>query len=633
MAESEVKQKLAAILAADVAGYSRLMGQDERATVATLNEFRGVFREHIEANGGRVVDMAGDSVLAVFESAIGAATAAIDVQGELAKRNEALSEERRMAFRIGVNLGDIIEQDDGTIYGDGVNVAARLEAMANPGGINVSGSVFDSVRSKLETPFDYLGEHAVKNIADPVRAYSLGGGTATARRAIPRRTALAVGAVAAALLVAVGAWQLWENESEVSNSISTQPLLVERDFPTIAVIPFENLSGDPEQDYFAIGLTESLIERLGLFTEYGVISRNSTTQYAGTGIDPRQISEELGARYIVYGSVTKLDSAVRMSVQVVQGDTGEQIWAETYEGDLTTAGIFEIQDQFMETAAARILDYKGAVGLAETIGANSATPTENLEAYDCVMKTNIFWDRPTSEAHLALRTCHERAVKDDPNYAEAWASLSDLYRAEHDFGLNPMPGSLDRALDAAQHAVDADPSYWFSQYMLARVHFSRHEIDEFFARAQRVIALNPGNPTGLANIGASMIFAGEVDEGLTLMLKAVALNPNYPSWYNYGLASGFYMRGEYEEALAAALRCESGWDWDYVHRAVNYAQLGHRLEAKKEIDKLLELNPNYAESVWETFRIWNTPDEEIRKFLDGLRKAGLDVPDEPPLTN
>ena len=627
MADADVKRRLAAILAADVAGYSRLMGDDERATIATLREYRDVFRARIEANGGRVVDMAGDSVLSVFDSASGAVQAATETQGDLASRNEGLPEERRMLFRIGVNLGDIEEAEDGTVYGDGVNVAARLEAMANPGGINVSGSVFDSVRSKLGLPFAYLGEHDVKNIADPVRAYSLGGGRA-ARRGTPKRAWWAAGAVAAALLVAVGAWQMWPKAP-----VQVAPLVVATVDPVIAVIPFENLSGEPEQDYFATGLTDTMIERLGRFSQYAVISRSSTMQFSGATVDPRQIAEDLGVRYIVYGSVQKLDKTIRLSVRVVSGDTGEQLWAETYEGDLTASSLFQIQDEITEKAVGVIADYRGVIGQAERDTVRNDTPTESLEAYECTLRAMVFWDGPTPDLHAAVRDCLESAVKVEPTYADAWAFLSEMYWVEHQFRFNVLPDSLDRSLDAAQKAFEADPNYWFTPYVVAEAHFYRHEVDSFFAWAERALAMNVGNATALASLGGKMLQAGRVDEGLSLVLKGAKLNPRYPSWYNYYISGGHYMRGEYEESLTSALRLDWGINWDYVYRAVAYAQLGRISEARNEIEALEKIDPEFGDEVWQRFRIFNFPDDRIRQYLEGLRKAGLDVSDEPPLTH
>jgi adenylate cyclase len=321
--EGNVKRRLAAILAADVAGYSRLMGDDERATIATLREYREVFRERIGANGGRVVDMAGDAVLAVFDSASGAVAAATETQGELAKRNEGLSDERRMVFRIGVNLGDIEEADDGTVYGDGVNVAARLEAMANPGGINVSGSVFDSVRSKSGLAFNFLGEQQVKNIADPVRAYRIGEGgkempSLASQRANRRK--LAAGIVAAIVLVALGSVAWWLTVGEkVPQMVTAKDKPIR---PSIAVLPFTNMSDDVEQDYFADGISEDLITELSRFEGLLVIARTSTFRYKGQAVDIGEVATALGVRYVLEGGVRRIGDRVRITAQLIDVETG-----------------------------------------------------------------------------------------------------------------------------------------------------------------------------------------------------------------------------------------------------------------------------------------------------------------------
>jgi len=304
MAASEGSRKLTAILAADVAGYSRLMQGDDRATVAALEASRAVFREHIEALEGRIVDMAGDSVLAVFDSPTEAVRAAFDIQSVLAERNAALPEERRMRFRIGVNLGEVISKADGTVYGDGVNIAARLESIAEPGGVTISGTVFDQVKNRLDLSFDFIGEQEVKNIAERVRAYRLSGegrqapAMPSTRRPPSRWRAIVVLATIAVLtMAAAGGWYAMRSRS-MSGSTLALPT-----GPSIAVLPFANLSGDPQQDYFADGITEQIITELTRFRDLFVIARNSTFKYKGKAVDVRQVGKELGARYVVEGSV------------------------------------------------------------------------------------------------------------------------------------------------------------------------------------------------------------------------------------------------------------------------------------------------------------------------------------------
>ena len=403
MAEGSVKQRLAAVLAADVAGYSRLMGDDERATIATLDEYRAVLREHIESNDGRVIDMAGDSVLAVFDSANAAVRAAIDAQAELGKRNEALSDGRRMEFRIGVNSGDIQEKSDGTVYGDGVNVAARLEAMANPGGINVSGSVFDSVRSKIGTPFDFLGEHEVKNIAEPVRAYRvLGKGEKVAPHR-DRRVPLFAAGIAAFVLLAVGLgswWLTWDAPTpEGAGAENIPPALPDK--PSIAVLSFENLNADAAHDYLSEGMTEEIISALSHFRKLFVIARSSTSGYDGKDIDIRQVARELGVRYVLDGSIRASGDKLRVSAQLVDAADGSQAWSQSYERSLTD--IFAVQSDI----AGRIATILVPKFKLEVYARTRSTPTIELTAYEHVVRALRYWDNETPETHLEARNLLE----------------------------------------------------------------------------------------------------------------------------------------------------------------------------------------------------------------------------------
>ena len=351
MADDDVKQRLAAILAADVAGYSRLMGEDEPATVAALREHRELFRQHIEANAGRVVDMAGDSVLAVFDATAGAVAAAMATQKALGESNAALPAERRMRFRIGVNLGDIREAADGTVYGDGVNVAARLEGLAAPGGICVSDKVHAEVRGKLDLSFADLGEHQVKNIAEPVRAYGLlaEGETAPARRGARKFPAAVLAGVAAVLALAIVIGVVFWPSGDPEDPILAMP-----SGPTIAVLPFDNMSGDPEQEYFSDGITEEIITELSRRSNLFVIARNSTFRYKGQSVDVRQVGQELGARYVLEGSVRKSGGTIRVTVQLVAATDGTHLWTETYERELSGENLFDVQDQITENVVGAI---------------------------------------------------------------------------------------------------------------------------------------------------------------------------------------------------------------------------------------------------------------------------------------
>ncbi len=342
---AEGKRKLAAILSADVAGYSRLMGDDEAATVRALTDYREVFRDHIARHQGRVVDMPGDNLMAEFASPVEAVEAAAEIQRDLARRNRQLAEHRRMDFRIGINLGDVLEKD-GALFGDGVNIAARLENLAEPGGICVSESAHMQVESKLDAVFESIGEHAVKNIAKPVKAYRLVAQGAAPRPRSRRPLAWAAAAALVFVIAGVAVWQTTPPPPSPPETVAApeDPILALPTGPSIAVLAFDNLSGDPEQEYFSDGLTEEIITELSRFRDLFVIARNSTFQYKGQAVDIRQVGADLGVQYVVEGSVRKAGSTIRVSAQLLDATTGAHLWADDYDRELTAANIFSVQD-------------------------------------------------------------------------------------------------------------------------------------------------------------------------------------------------------------------------------------------------------------------------------------------------
>ncbi len=624
MSQADVKRKLAAILAADVAGYSRLMGDDERATIATLREFREVFRERIEANGGRVVDMAGDSVLAIFDSAAGAVQAANETQADLATRNEGLPETRRMLFRIGVNLGDIEEADDGTVYGDGVNVAARLEAMADPGGINVSGSVFDSVRGKLDLRFDFLGEHEVKNIAEPVRAYRvLGADEAPARwRGLrSRRARMTVGFVAAVLLVAiaVGVWWSQSDQAGPAEFVVALP-----DGPAIVVIPFENMSGDIEQDLFARGLSKEIVSALSRFKELFVFDLEAARHLQGEGKSPGEIGDTLGARYVLNGGVERMHDSLRVSVSLTTSADDATIWAENYDRDLTVDNFFDIQDDIAANVAGRLVGAASVTTLDALQEARRKRP-ENLTDYDCILLERAYWELYTEDWHLKARGCLERVVVDNPTYAPAWISLSWMISEEYTTEYNIKEGSMDRALKAARQAVNLDPMDGLAYDALASMHYLRGEYDDFLIAAERAVELNTNNVEILSTIGLRYTQHGMLDRGEALLQRARRLNPYPPSWIYFGdfwIALG---RGDHEAALEAAQKLDiEGFFWVQGALAMAYANLGRDEEARAAIAAMKALAPDFtAEDFAENLRIYASSDRLHGLAMDALYRAGL----------
>ena len=632
MAADEGQRKIAAILAADAAGYSRLMADDERSTVRTLTESRNVFAEHIKAHQGRVVDTAGDSVLSVFESVVEALEAAIAIQQDLASRNEALAEQRRMYFRIGVNLGDIIVNADGTIYGDGVNVAARLEGLAEPGGIMLSDFARQGVEGKLDVALADAGSHEVKNIAKPVRAYrvALGAGPAPTTRA--SRWPLRAGLAAAVTIVAgLALWQSLptpapEAEAMVPDSIRALP-----SGPSIAVLPFKNLGGDTAQDYFADGLTEDIIAAFTRFRNFLVIAGDSTFVYKGRTVDVREIGEELGVAYVLKGSVRRTAERIRVTVTLLDTDSGGNLWAKTIEGDATAADIFDLQDQITEGVVAQLADRQGLI-FRRTVTESEIQGPGDMTSYECVLRFYAFSRYASHDEHAAVRDCLEAVVEREPGYATAWVGLSEVYANEQVMGLNPRPDSFTRAVAAGKRAVALDPFDGDAHIALAWAASFLGQWDVARTHTDEAMRLNAQSAETLATAGLIYSHLAEWKLGNDLAVKAMRLNPSHPGWYNWSSAHFHFVEGDYERALEFAKKIDQD-DWFWSHAAIGaiLAHIGRMDEAREAVDRALAMQPGLAEIYWRDMRMFfpsAATNGWVHGIRDGLRDAGLAIPDE-----
>lgn len=637
MAADEGERKLAAILAADAAGYSRLMADDDRATIRTLTDYREVFSEHIAAHKGHIVDTAGDSVLATFDSVVEAVEAAVSVQRILTERNEVLPDHRRMHFRIGINLGDIIIRDDGTAYGDGVNVAARLEALAESGGIMVSGSAHEQVEGRLDVDIADAGEHEVKNIAKPVRVYQVLMDssdqvfTAKVPRPFLRRPAIMLGLVGAVVVV-IGliAWQLTRSavsppSGDQTSVLAEDPTLAMPTGPSIAVLPFDNLSGDPDQEYFVDGITEELIAELTRFPELFVLARNMTFQFKDQAVDIRAVGQDLGARYVVEGSVRADKNTIRVTAQMIDSESGGHVWAETYERDLSAQSIFAVQDDITQRIVGAIAGKHGQIARVDEQRENT-TRTENLAAYDCVLRALVYHHIHTEEQHGIARSCLERAIKLDPNYVDALAELAYVYFEEYRHDYNVLPNSVERGMDVAQRALDLDRTHPAAHWAMALGYFSQRNLEMFYEEAERAVALNPNDPAILQFAGYFIAPTGRWERGLALMQKAQLLNPASPTWSNFLFALEHFRKDEYEPALDRLRKMTTGPKMLSASLAV--AIHGWR-EATKEIgpalEYLAEVYPGFTiDSARHEFVVKRNYEHELfEKLADGLRKAGV----------
>ncbi len=594
MADPHADQRLAAILAADVAGYSRLMEADERATVATLDAYRAVFQEHVAACGGRIVDTAGDSVLAAFPSAIGAVEAATAIQEALRGRNEALPEQQRMRFRIGVNLGDVIEKEDGSIYGSGVNVAARLEGLAEPGGICLSGSAHEQAEGKIDAGFQDIGEHAVKNIARPVRAYRIGADSADA-------------------------------------SPPEKPLALP-DKPSIAVLPFDNLSGDTEQEYFADGIAEDLITALSCIRWLFVIARNSTFTYKGKPVKVQQVAEELGVRYVLEGSVRRGGNRVRISAQLIEATTGNHIWARRYDRELID--LFDLQDEIAGAIAAAI---EPEIGEAERERARRKPPG-NLDAWNTYQRgMSQLWRMTSNDIDEAIRTL-QRATELDPNFAQAYAGLGYSLFLKVAFAYTNAPRQdLDQALQAASNAIALDEKEALGHFALGRTQTLIGEFDTAIAELQTAVELNPNLAIAHYGLAFALTYGGEPEQAIPIFDTAIRLSPHDPAiWTFYGFRGlAYFLLQDYEAAIMnfqRAIRHPRTQPWPYAWLASALAQLDRFEEARAALKKLLKMRPDYTPAVQLASASPLDPKAMVPLFqpwIDGLRKAGLDIADEP----
>ncbi len=635
MGPQGVKRRLAAILAADVAGYTRLMRADEEATLETLGEYREIIDGLIARHEGRIVGTAGDSVLAEFGSAVEAVRSAISIQEELATRNAELPDDRQLRFRIGINVGDVMVKGD-DLFGDGVNVAARLEGLAEPGGICVSGSIFEQIKHKLSVGFEDMGPQEVKNIAEPVSAFRIVPGSVSVpagARTAPKASAAArwrIPAIAAAVIVVVGAgavalWQTYLRPAPPSPQADskTDAALPRPDKPSIAVLPFVNMSGDAEQEYFSDGITEDLITDLSKISGLSVIARNSTFRYKGKAVKVQQVGRELGVRYVVEGSVRKAGDRVRITAQLIDATTGIHLWAERYDRDLKD--IFAVQDEVTQKVVS-------ALAVALKPGEQDQLlrkHAQNSEAYDLFLRAKRYTP-PTEEHVLNARKEFERAIELDPKFAGGYAGASWTHSLAVQHGFSPSPREdVKKAFELAERAMAVDDTFGWSHTALARAHLIKGAHDQAVALAERAVQMQPGDADAHANLGLYLMWAGRAEEAIEPIRKGLRLSPQVAfSEGPYLNFSGFayFTAGRYEEAIAAFEKnAARGGPVDVEFLAYStaaYSALGRKEEARATAQELLEKYPDFSLSSWTWLGLYKNP-EDSKRLSDVLRQAGL----------
>jgi adenylate cyclase len=588
VSSAELKQKLAAILAADVAGYSRLMGSDERATVAALDAARAVFRAQIELSQGRVIDMAGDSVLAVFETATGAMTAALAAQRELNASSSSAPEDRRMRFRIGVHLGDVFEKTDGTIYGDGVNIAARLEALAEPGGVTVSESVRTALRGKVNAAFEDRGELTVKNIAYPVRAFAVRSGGDAAAQPTPAG-------------------------GEVVLSLP--------DKPSIAVLPFNNMSGDPEQEFFADGVVEAITATLSRIRSFFVIARNSAFCYKGAAVNVLQAGRELGVRYVLEGSVQKAGGRMRITAQLIDATSGTHIWADRVDG--AHEDVFDLQDRITERVAGAL---QPSIRLAEVERARRKRP-QDLGAYDYTMRAMPHvWVLEKDASAKALELL-DRALAIDPEYPLALSLAGWCYAQRSVYNwADDLAASKREALRHAEKAAELSGDDPLILAVLGAVHTFVRNLGTARLLLERAVQLDPNAAWAWSRLGWLEAYSDHPELAIENFQRAIRLSPLDPMNFNntVGMGSANEISGRYEEALALYRRAHQERphaNWILRQTVSCLAGAGRMEEAATELQRMYQFYPGITIAKFKEAMVFSA--ESMETMAANLRKAGL----------
>jgi adenylate cyclase len=629
MVDKGFRRRLTAILSADAVEYSRLMSENEEATVSTITAYREVLTTLIQQHNGKVLDSPGDNLLAEFVSVVDAVQCAVAVQKEIKARNDELPENRKMQFRIGINLGDVIQEEE-RIYGDGVNIAARLEGLSEPGGICISKTAFDHIESKLPYGYEFLGDQTVKNIAKPVAAYRVlmepritVAGEKEKAKIVPfwRRKTILAGCIALVVVIIVAViWNFYFRPPPVEVASVEKMAFPLPDKPSIAVLPFDNLSEESNQEYIADGLTENIIAALSNISEMLVIARNSTFVYKDKPVKIQQVSEELGVRYVLEGSVQKSGDNLRISAQLIDATTGYHLWAKRYDRNLKDLFVLQDEITLKIISALRVKLTEG-----EQARLNDKS-TDNLDSFLKVQEGYPYFFRFNEESNIKARQMFEEALALDPENATACTMLAWTYLMEVRSGWSKSPGrSMEQTVELAQKALALNDTLGATHSLLGHIYLDKRQYEKAIAEAERAVALNPNGADAHAHLGKTLNYVGRWQEAIALLKKAIRINPIPPNWYLFMLGQSYSFVGQYGEAIAMYKTVLQRNPDDFsalIGLAAVYGASGREEKARAAVAEILRIEPKFSlERAAEESMYKNQADTE--SMIDSLRRAGL----------
>ena len=575
MASIRVERRLAAIVAADIVGYSHLVEMDEAKTLAAIRTLRReVIDPLLAEHKGRLVKLMGDGALVEFGSVVDAVACSVAMQNAVAAQQAETQPEGRIVFRIGINLGDVVVEGD-DLLGDGINIAARLEALAEPGGICIADTVQRQLAGKTTFVFEDAGERSLKNIERPVRV-----------------------------------WR-WTRDSPPVPADASLPL---PDKPSIAVLPFTNMSGDPEQEFFSDGITEDIITELSRYKSLFVVARNSSFVFRGRAVDIREVGKALGVRVVLEGSVRKASNRIRVTAQLINAISGEHLWADRYDGDLVD--VFSLQDEISRTIVSTIADR------LEDSGADRLTgrPTSDLNAYEQVLRGQKYLHQYSKEDYDLARECFQSAISSDPKFARAYGFLA-MVEAYSSFW-DDEPSRLDRAVRIGEGGLALDQHESKCHLALGLAHLFRAAHDKAGYHLSRGSELNPNDDLIMVESGRYQMYVGRPQEGAELVRRAMRRNPYHPNWYWNILGRCLHTAEAFEEAIPVFERITTPQFWTHAYLAACHAALGHTDEAAEQVRKTLALKPDFTVSAFSKFLPYRNA-ADLNRFLESLRRGGL----------